>query len=250
MCSRFWKSISLIVLGLLGLTSASSATQTIDGADKAHVSVNVSAREVNRVAVLGRRITTAVPGQPGLLSYRKDEAYGALYLTLAATAAQAATGPVTLFVTDEGGQTYKLILVPRSIPGEEIVIRPPADRSPMADRPAGQLEARAASYQRHVKNMLVAMMSGRPEDASLEAVEVGRDVPLWKESRLTFVAKFIDPSYVGEKYRLVNTSNSDMLLAEPELYRRGVRAIVIKSQTLPPAGSTDIYIVRERNESE
>ncbi len=35
---------------------------------------------------------------------------------------------MTLFVGDDKGQTYKIILVPKSIPGEEVILKPPPER--------------------------------------------------------------------------------------------------------------------------
>jgi conjugal transfer pilus assembly protein TraK len=150
-------------------------------------------------------------------------------------------------VSDEKGITYKLILVPRPVAGEEIIIRPPTEKATPSRRAAA--DGRAVSYQRRIKDLMLVMSDDELKD-SVETIPVNKEVPLWKEGRLVLVAKYMDGEVVGEKYRLTNVSPSEMLLVEQELYRRGVRAIAVEHHTLAKGDSTDIYIVRERKDNE
>lgn len=238
------KLLSAILLSLLGVNAA-CATQIVENADKGHVQVNISVNEQNRLAVDGRRIANIVPSQKGALSVAKDQSSGSLYFTLASESNQ---GTVTLFVTDDKGVVYKLILTPRAIAGEEIILRPPAEKGGQASR-AGKPDGRAASYERRIKDLMLVMADPELKDGT-ESVTVNKEIPLWKEGRLVLLSKYLDGDMVGEKYRLTNISTADMLLVEQELYRRGVRAVSIEYQTLPVGESTDIFIVRERKENE
>lgn len=246
MFSKFKKWSSLILLGLLASNQA-DATQLIENADKQHVQVNISARESNRLAVEGRRIANVVPGQAGQIVGKKDEAQGVLYFSLNPEAP--VNGTVTLFVTDEQNTTYKLILVPRAIAAEEVILRPPADKTAAAKK-ASVADGRATSYQRKLKDLVLVMADDELQDGTVDKVDVNKEVPLWKEGRLILEAKFMQADFVGEKYRLTNVSSTDMLLVEQELFRRGVRVVSVRNQTLAPGDSTYIYIVRERKENE
>lgn len=241
------KSLSAILLlpSLLASLDA-SATQLIEGSDRSHVQVNISAREQNRLAIEGRRIGSVVPSQKGIITYVKDEAAGALYFTLASDAPN--SGTVTLFVTDEQNPsvTYKLILLPRAIAGEEIIIKPTAERTTATTRKGG--DGKALSYQRKAKDMILLMADEENQD--VEAIAVNQEIPLWKEGRLVMLSKYLDGDLVGEKYRLTNVSSTDMLLVEQELYRRGVIAVSVENLTLPAGGQTLIFIVRGRKENE
>lgn len=222
------------------------ATQVIEGSDRNHVQVNISAREQNRLAIDGKRIGSVVPSQKGIITYVKDEAAGALYFTLASDAPN--SGTVTLFVADEQNPsvTYKLILVPRPIAGEEIIIKPVAERTAAVARKGG--DGRALSYERRAKDMILTMADEENQD--VDAVAVNQEIPLWKEGRLVMLSKYMDGDLVGEKYRLTNVSKTDMLLVEQELYRKGVVSVSIENLTLPPTGQTLIFIVRGRKENE
>lgn len=209
--------------------------------------VNISAREANRLAVEGRRIATLVPAQPGLITTKRDEATGAMFFAMAS---ENVTGSLTLFVTDDRGTTYKLVVVPRPIAGDEIVLQPPGDKAVASARASARTEGRAPSYQRRIKDLVLVMAEEQGPDPAVEKVDVNKEVPLWQEARLTLVAKYLDADNVGEKYRLTNVSSTDLLLVEQELFRRGVRAVSIKHHTLTPGDSTDIYIVRERKDNE
>lgn len=222
------------------------ATQLIEGSDRSHVQVNVSANEQNRLAIDGRRIGSVVPSQKGAIVYVKDEAAGALYFSFPKDASHG--GTVTLFVTDETNPTitYKLILVPRPVAGEEIIIKPVVSKAMTSTKNRG--DGRAFAYQRRVKNLILTMTE--EGNADVDAIAVNQVIPLWKEGRLALISKYIDEDMVGEKYRLTNVAESDMLLVEQELYRHGVIAVSIENQTLPAGGQTRIFIVRGRNSNE
>ncbi len=243
MFPRLKNSWGAILLGLLAAEAGS--TQLLEHADRGHVSVNISASETNRLAIEGRRIANVVPSVKGVLAGQKDEGLGAYYFTLAN--AEPNQGSVTLFVSDDKGVTYKLILVPRPMAGEEIIIRPPGEKTPPSSRAAA--DGRAASYQRRIKDLML-MMADEEIRNGVEPVAVNREVPLWKEGRLVLLAQYQAGDMVGEKYRLSNVSPSGMLLVEQELYRRGVRAVAVEHHTLMQGDSTQIYVVRERKDHE
>lgn len=235
----------ILPLGSLLCSLSATATQLVAGSDRSHVQVNVSVNEQNRLAIDGRRIGTVVPSQKGAIIYKKDEDTGALYFSFPK---ESTHGTVTLFVNDEVNPTvtYKLILVPRSIAGEEIIIKPPAAKVSAAARTGG--DGRAYSYQRKVKDLILSMTDDTNPDS--DAISVNQVVPLWKEGRLVLLKKYPYGDLVGEKYRLTNVSPTDMLLVEPELYRRGVIAVSVENQTLAQNDQTLIFIVRGRKDDE
>jgi len=234
-----FKKWSKLILPALLASKLAYAGKPVEGSDVAPVQVDISAAEANRLAVEGRKITWVVPAQPGMLAVERDDARGILYFRL--TGAASATGTVTLFVTDDQGSRYRLVLVPRPVSGEEIVIKPAkAGLSGEGTGPAGS--ARATSYQRKIKNLVLALTNnetGRSREQQLA------EVPLWNEARLVLLARVAEAGLVGESYRLTNVAATGMLVEEREFYRRGVLAVSVVSHTLGPGDSTELYVVKE-----
>lgn len=244
------KSSSLkLLLGCLAsqcMVWGAQATQVVEGATERHVEVGISAKEQNRLAVAGRQIVTVVPSSKGAITYQKDEAQGALYFALSGSTPEGAT--VTLFVGDEKGQTYKIILVPRSIPGEEIILQPPVSRN-VYGGDSNAAAGKATAYQRRAKE-LTLLMADDHAGGRMEKILVNQEIPLWKEGRLVYVSRMVDAELVGETYSLTNTSPSPLVLVEQELYRKGVRTVAVEFHTLAPGDATDIFIVRDRKSNE
>lgn len=233
-----WKKWLLIVTS--AITFDGNTKQIVEQASLGHVVVNISANEQNRLSVSGRRIIHVVPSQKGIISVIKDEAHGALYFKLIAGSAY--RGTLTLFVSDDQGETYRIILTPKNIAAEEILIKPPNETKRIN-------RDQAVSYQRQVKNLLLSMTNKEYLDG-IEVKLVNRRLPLWKESELTLLAQYVENRLVGEKYSLTNISPSKMIMVEQEFYRPTVRAVVIDQYQLSPGETTEIFIVRERRVDE
>jgi conjugal transfer pilus assembly protein TraK len=245
MSQRLKKSLSLLLLS--GGLSIAHATQFIDGADRQHVEVSISASEQNRLSIEGRRIASLVPSRKGILAIAKDESLGAIYFAFADESTK--HGTVTLFVTDDGGVTYKMILIPRAIAGEDIILRPPSNTSSAGIAATPKTVVKAANYQRRIKNLLLQAATATPvTEPGLVIIE--KEVTLWSEALLILESKLSDQDLIAEKYRLTNVSASQMLIAEQELYRPGVRSVSIEAHTLDPKQSTLVFVIRDRRDGE
>lgn len=209
----------------------------------------VSATEQNRLEIAGRAIKKVVPAHKGALTYVKDKANGVFYFAFANGGE--GMGTETLFVIDDQGATYQLLLQPRRVPSANIVVAASGDGP---GRSAGIRTAPSSSaYQSAIKDLVYEMAAAQVDpgaDPAPSAVPVNQDVPLWKEARLTFQMKYAEDPFVGEQYTLTNVSSSDMVIAEQELYRPGVVVVAVEQQTLAPGDTTRVYIVRERTRDE
>jgi conjugal transfer pilus assembly protein TraK len=104
--------------------------------------------------------------------------------------------------------------------------------------------ATSSAYQSAIKDLVYEMAAVQIDpgaDPAASAVPVNQEVPLWKEARLTFDAKYVEDVFVGEQYTLTNVSVSDMVIAEQELYRPGVVVVAVEQQTLAPGDSTRLH---------
>jgi conjugal transfer pilus assembly protein TraK len=148
--------------------------------------------------------------------------------------------PISIFLTSDSGATYALTLQPADIPAESLIIKENKTRT---TRPTAA--ERAASRQAMIKTLLIETASGRiPDD--MEVRETGDDVLLWRGTKFTHDRDWLGMTIAVGHYRLMNTSQEDMRLAEQEFFRPDVIAVAIERHVLRPGESTRVFIVRHR----
>ena len=134
---------ALIACGLsLALPASAAAMQLLEAVDHAELSAEVSATEVNRIALLGDRVLRVVRAPDGF-AVEHDAATGDLYLRLVGTdpGGRGRHAEASLFVGTEKGFTYRLALTASDRDAAQILIRN-ADALPEA---TGADDAGAAS---------------------------------------------------------------------------------------------------------
>ena len=99
-----------------------AAMQILDAADHAELAAEISATNVNRIALHGDRIARVVRSPDGY-AVEHDGASGDLYLRPSTAPGEVGFEPVTLFVGTEKGFTYRLTLTPSVRDSAQILIR-------------------------------------------------------------------------------------------------------------------------------
>ena len=113
----------LIHVGVLAASVPAAAVQLLEAVDHAELAAEISATEVNRIALAGDRIARVVRAPDGF-AVEHDAVSGDIYLRPADTANPvAAPVPATLFIGTERGFTYRLTLTPAARDSAQILIR-------------------------------------------------------------------------------------------------------------------------------
>ena len=127
-------ALHLLYMPALALPLPAAAMQILDAADHAELAAEISATDVNRIALADDRIAKVVRA-PGGFAVEHDAASGDLYLRPAPGSGAGAGGagthpaeagaldPVTLFIGTEKGFTYRLTLTPADRDSAQILIR-------------------------------------------------------------------------------------------------------------------------------
>lgn len=152
-----------------------------------------------------------------------------------------ATKPINLFVSTERA-TYTLLLRRADVPAGTIVLVDKNVRMAQGNVPR---IGKAATHVRALKAMLLIMTGTRSAD-EVTVEELGQTMRLWREARFELVRQYNGLGMVGEEYRLTNTSNGQMVLAEQEFDREqdGVLGVAIERMTLQPREQTAVYVIR------
>ena len=113
----------LIHMSALALSAPAVAMQLLEAVDHAELAAEISATEVNRIALIGDRIARVVRAPDGY-AVEHDAVSGDLFLRPADMANPAvAPAPATLFIGTEKGFTYRLTLTPVARDSAQILIR-------------------------------------------------------------------------------------------------------------------------------
>ncbi len=118
---------AMLAAQLVGVAAPATAMQVLEAVDHAELVAEISAAEVNRIALIGDRIARVVRAPDGF-AVEHDAASGDLWLRR--TGSQGGSGhpgtgsdPVTLFIGTEKGFTYRLTLTSSDRGAAQILIR-------------------------------------------------------------------------------------------------------------------------------
>ena len=212
------------------------AQQFVSARDGESVLARISQKEVTRITFEQGRVRK-VTGNAGEFVLEKDDDRGQIFIR---PASADATKPINLFVSSDQS-TVGLVLQPIDAPSDSIVIR--EVQAPAAHAP--RLGGRSHRHIRAVKNLLLAMTSDANSDR-MELREINQELVLWPGLRLTLVRSLLGTELVGEKYLLVNVSAQDISIAARDLYKPGVIAVSLESETLRTGEAVPLFVIRER----
>ena len=237
--------LPLLAISLLNNNEANAKNEVFN-ADSKVSEVVMSKQEQNLLEVKGRRISSVIPSVAGVLAYQQDTTNGILYFSLANDNYM---GTVTLFVNDDEGGRYRLILVPTNQPAQEITIVPTNDSKSNTNKDDSNQERENlnGSYIYEIKKAmfnLARAANGIDVSEDMTRIAVNKDIPLWKEAKLTLLNRYDSGNLMGEEYQLTNITNSVLQLREQEFYRNNVLAVSLTKLSLEPNESAFVYVVR------
>lgn len=220
----------ILLIPLLVASFSASAAQVLVGKPDDTLSARVSRAEPTLIRIDGHRVRR-IFGAEGEFAVTADKEAGTAYIKPSTD-----KSTLSLFVSDESGRTWKLLLSVIDGPSDSITIK---SRSI-----SGAVTAQGRDVPRNqlIKRVLLSLQS--EGDGEFDFRVTNEIVPLWSEA-LFVLTKVIDGPLKGEKYQLTNTSANLMVLDERELYRRHVVAISIAKPQLSPGESTDVFVLSE-----
>lgn len=234
------KLLPIFLSAVLGAFAAQGvfAQQVLRMKDGDTQGARIAKREVSRIAVDGARIRSVV-GSRGDFEIQVDRDIGQIFVRPLGD--MPIVAPINIFLTDDQGHTYSLILTAEDVPGESILL---VSKQPSK---AALEKEKNDPYQSEIKDLMVSMATNNPDSQGYEVEDVASRVPIWREADLTLERVWRGDSLVGERYTLVNVTDSELRLDEQEFMRRGVLAIAIDNHALLPHQATGVYVIREVN---
>jgi len=141
------------------------------------------------------------------------------------------------FVTSKA--TFSLVLVPKAIPAETIVVK--SQKEDVAN--ALQWES-SHDYITGLKDLIKSMYAGvAPMGFSVS--DTGKDATKLAGTKELVEKLYKGATLTGEIHRVMNLSGTPLQISEQQFYQKGVLAVSINERDLQPMQDTEIYIVRK-----
>ncbi len=147
-------------------------------------------------------------------------------------------GPQELFFIAPSG-VYSMILVPKGIPSQTIIVRIPKE-----DVSEALNWETSHSYIAGLKELIKAMYEERPP-RGFSVKEVSEERSRWKGVKEVLRRIYAGATLQGEVYELTNVSTEVVRLIENEFYEKGVLAVSVERHELKPGEKTELYIVKK-----
>ena len=220
----------ILSIALLAASCSVNAAQVLVGKPDDTLTASVSRSEPTLIRIDGHRVRR-IFGAEGEFAITADKDAGTAFIKPSTD-----KPTITLFVSDENGRTWKLLLAVTDGPSDSITIKGRSTGNPV------QPQGKDAPRNQQIKRVLLALQSDSETDMDVRATN--EIVPLWTEA-LFVQTKVVNGPLKGEKYQLTNTSESPMVIDERELYRRQVVAIAVGKPQLAPGEHTEVFVISE-----
>lgn len=233
--NRATKMACYLFLVFLGTNAYS--LQTIEANQNESYVARISVREVTRIAFEHGRIRSFVAND-GEMQIEKNTETGQLFVRPMQTMNRA----TSIFLTDEQGRTYTLLLVPSDIPSDTILIK---DQS-ISVKKTIKKEPKSSSLEQEIRSMVIALMKSSPLNTYEPVLEEGASLMMPEGLSGRVKNSYADGSISGIQLEIKNATKKNLLLQEKDFYDLGILAIVLGSKVLSSGQVTSLIVIRER----
>lgn len=229
---RASRALILLSVLILIVETKAHATTVIEPNDEKSVFVTVSEKDINRIE-MPEPVIEALSSKAIDVKVKDRNIFVKL----------SDSHPAELFISTQK-RTISLILVPKDIPAETILVR--AKENNISSSLSLSVDD---SYEDVIKKIVTSLSK---ENAPSGYIEIHP-----KEAEKTLsglsakkVYEIQGPVFEGERYEIKNTGSSDVSLSEEMFYKEGILAVSLDKYTLSPNEACRLFIVkRTRHET-
>lgn len=231
--------LGLIFVALISHAKLEAA-QTFKVKDGDTVSIDISARELTRIAVSGKGRLSNVWGPDGILEIQADKSAGEVFVRPLA----GAPAVMSFFARDDMGATYTIIAKQKDIPSETVILQPSMSGVKKGEG-LGSNKFSSTPVVEQIKKLIRSMATGKGLDG-LSYEEFDEEIELWSETNIKFVQRFESHGLWGEVYLIKNVSDKELVFNEQEFldFGKNVKAVALEHLTVQAGETTTLYVVR------
>lgn len=223
----------LLGLGLLVLGSTQAcAVQNFNLVDHQRTEIQVSNRQMNRIAVKGDRIQQ-IFGADEHFHIETDDHGGQIFLKFLS---DQMLEPVSLTIVTESGLTQDLTLMPDDMEAQTVLFKPGIGFDDAEDN-------RLESREDKIVELISAMAAGdRLEGYDIKSIpprENNEPNPAFKA-----IKTYEGESFKGIVYCLQNDSETVLKVTEQDVAQPGDLAVSLSITTVAPGQSAQLYVIQ------
>ncbi len=223
---------SILFFSLISGYSLASQVRVVEDGDE--FSAEISKLDINRIKIVGDRIRN-IKANSGELEISQDDRLGEIYVR---PTSMAENKPLNLFIITEQNFTYKVLLYPKAIPSEQIIIKND-NAVTLSDAEVSKISKN--TYEQQIIALLKAMQSKKK--LSEYQIKAERKYIDLGDLAMRRISVYKGQSFIGEIFTLKNSTNKILNLEEKFFFKNGVRAVKIEKSDLLPDETTEIYVV-------
>lgn len=220
----------IIAIATFIFMSNGNAAQFISVSDGIEISATVSLVELNRLRVEGSKID-GIRVAKGVIEYSRDEKSGDLFINLVRRSYR----PINIFLTSDTGSTFKLLLIPKDIPAEQIFL---------IERAAKNGVHIFDDYQDKLTKFYKSLYDGTTlKDYKISNSSSSNTVG---DLKVTLKSSYIPAKpdgFRGDIYEVKNKSKETQTINPQDFYHDGIKAIKFDSYTLNSKEITKMYVI-------
>jgi len=220
--------LKFILVVFIVLTLESKATTVIEPSDAKSVFVTVSLKDINRIE-MPEDVVEALSSKPIDVKVKGRNIFVKL----------SDSQPAELFITTEK-RTLSLILVPKDIPAETVIVR---DKVEGSTSYTSGFASSGMAYEETIKEIIFSLAKEIPL-AGYIPVYPKSDEEILQGLSAKKVYLIQGLMVQGEKYEIKNISNKDLDLTEEMFYEEGVLAVSLSKYALKTNERATLFIVR------
>ena len=228
--------IFFIVLGII-FPNQLYALQKIILPDNGTATVEISASEFNRIKLADRNDgIVKIRANRNELEVNPEQEGGEMYVKLPVSTRKK---PINIFISSKKGYTYKLILIPKRIPAEQIFI------NNQLKSPTFGKQKIYASYSGELIDIYKKIVSGNTKGCDTSFKKKKSYLAKNQDILLIKVEQTSCEKFIVEKHIVKNVGESQFLLRHEDFIRSGIKAVKLNgyNNSLFPQESTELFLI-------
>lgn len=228
----------LPALALAALPFDANALQIKQATDNGQITAIVSAQEISRVSLLKDRIRMVNGDKQVDITH--DAETGDVYIK---PSDMPLSKPLNLFIATEKGFTYQLLLIPKSVPSEQVLIR---NEDVLGGSGQAQAWEHRTPFHRAITQVMKATIGGDLLPAGYKKEVLRESAERRQHLSLRRLYAVSGSVLQGIALELRNEGNTPLTLSERDLFKPDHVAVYLPERHLAADSSLTAYIVRRR----